>query len=48
MTLKAIYTVKGAEMKICLSLSPEAKRPKEFASKEGEQLILITLKQDKS
>jgi uncharacterized protein (TIGR03067 family) len=47
-TLKGIYMVKGGELKLCLSLDPSAKRPKEFASKEGEEFVLITLKQEKS
>jgi uncharacterized protein (TIGR03067 family) len=47
-TLKGIYAAKSGELKICLTLSPEAKRPKELASKDGEEEILITLKPDKS
>ena len=47
-TLKGIYSLKDGELKLCLSLSPEGKRPKEFASKDGEEQALVVLKQDKS
>jgi uncharacterized protein (TIGR03067 family) len=47
-TLKGIYQLKDGVLKICLTLMPDAKRPKDFASKDGEDAILITLKQDKS
>jgi uncharacterized protein (TIGR03067 family) len=47
-TLKGIYWQEKGELKLCLSLSPDAKRPKEFASKDGEELALVVLKQDKS
>jgi uncharacterized protein (TIGR03067 family) len=47
-TLKGIYAHEKGELKLCLSLSPEAKRPKEFASKDGEELALVVLKKDKS
>ena len=47
-TLKGIYWHEKGELKLCLSLNPEAKRPKEFASKDGEELALVVLKQDKS
>jgi uncharacterized protein (TIGR03067 family) len=47
-TLKGIYSNEKGELKLCLSLSPDAKRPKEFASKDGEELALVVLKPDKS
>jgi uncharacterized protein (TIGR03067 family) len=46
-TLKGIYASKDGELKICLTLSPEAKRPTELASKEGEEWVLIVLKPEK-
>jgi uncharacterized protein (TIGR03067 family) len=47
-TLKGIYVLKDGELKICLVLSPDAKRPSEFVSKDGEEQVLLTLKHEKS
>jgi uncharacterized protein (TIGR03067 family) len=46
-TLKGIYTVKDGELKVCVPLSADIDRPKEFASKDGEQIALVVLKKDK-
>jgi uncharacterized protein (TIGR03067 family) len=46
-TLKGIYAAKEGELKICLTLSPEAKRPTELVSKDGEEYVLIVLKHEK-
>jgi uncharacterized protein (TIGR03067 family) len=46
MTMKAIYEVKGDELKFCHG-DPEAERPTELASKEGSGLTLAILKRVK-
>lgn len=45
---KGIYQVKDGELKVCIPISPEIDRPKEFASKDGEQIALIIFKREKS
>src|SRR5262249_39770864 len=45
--MKGIYALKEGELKVYLSLAPDAKRPKDFDSKDGEQLVLVLLKRDK-
>ena len=45
-TMKAIYEVKGDELKVCHG-EPDADRPKELASKEGSGLLLATFKRVK-
>jgi uncharacterized protein (TIGR03067 family) len=45
---KGIYQVKDGELKMCIPISPDVDRPKEFASKEGEQVALIVFKREKS
>jgi len=45
---KGIYMVKDGELKVCIPISPDVDRPKEFASKEGEQIALIVFKREKS
>ena len=45
-TTKGIYEIKGDEMKVCHG-DAGADRPKEFASKEGSGLALVTLKRVK-
>jgi uncharacterized protein (TIGR03067 family) len=46
-TLKGIYTLKNEEFRVYLTLSPDGKRPKDFDSKDGEQLVLVVLKRGK-
>ncbi|HVS40312.1 MAG TPA: TIGR03067 domain-containing protein [Gemmataceae bacterium] len=45
-TAKAVYEIKGDELKICHG-EPDAERPKELAAKEGSDLTLATLKRVK-
>jgi len=44
-TILAIYELKGDTLKICYELGV-AGRPKEFKSKEGTQLFLVTYKRE--
>jgi uncharacterized protein (TIGR03067 family) len=43
-----IYSMKGDELKLCLRQIPDGgPRPKEFATKKGDDLVLIVLKRIK-
>jgi uncharacterized protein (TIGR03067 family) len=46
-TLKAIYELKEGELKLCLSLDPDTKRPEGFAAKDTKGYLLITLKRER-
>jgi len=47
-TIKGLYMLDGDDLKICLPLGgPGKERPKEFATKEGSGLGILTLKRDK-
>jgi uncharacterized protein (TIGR03067 family) len=48
LVVKAIYSVKGDEMKLCFVANEKAERPKEFESKTDSMVILATLKRSKS
>jgi uncharacterized protein (TIGR03067 family) len=45
-TAKGIYVLEGDELKVCMA-PPDQERPKEFATKEGSQLMLVKLKREK-
>ncbi len=46
-TLKGIYQIEKDTLKICVCGNPDGERPTEFATKEGEPNVLITLKRAK-
>ena len=46
-TLKGVYELKDGDLKVCLSLDPDAKRPGGFGGKDAEENVLLILKRDK-
>ena len=46
-TSAGIYRMEGDTLRLCVPESPDEPRPTEFASKEGSELVLFTLRRDK-
>jgi uncharacterized protein (TIGR03067 family) len=45
--MKAIYKIEKDTLKICLIEDPNGTRPTEFATKDGEKIVLVTLEKVK-
>jgi uncharacterized protein (TIGR03067 family) len=46
-TIKGIFSVTGEELKLCIPNAEDGARPKEFVSKAGTRVGLVTLKRKK-
>jgi uncharacterized protein (TIGR03067 family) len=47
MTVKAIFSLDGDNLKICLAEAPSGARPMDFKIKEGDRSVYMELKRDK-
>jgi uncharacterized protein (TIGR03067 family) len=46
-TVKAIFSLEGDALKICLAEAPSGPRPTDFKVKEGERFVYMELKREK-